>query len=918
MNFKPTLRTLLLALAIACTSFLAQAQTLPNGIKKVTSVEGITEYQLQNGLRVLLFPDQSKPKITVNITYLVGSRFEGYGETGMAHLLEHMVFKGTPKHKNIPAELTEHGASPNGTTWYDRTNYFESFSATDENLEWALDLEADRMINSFIAKKDLETEMTVVRNEFEMGENDPGGILYERVLSTAFLWHNYGKSTIGARSDIEDVPIERLQAFYHKYYQPDNAVLLVAGKIDPAKTLKLIDKFFSPIPKPERKVPLYPTYTREPTQDGERHVTLKRVGDLQVTSCAYHIPSGTHPDFAPVQILEDILTNEPSGRLYKAMVESEKSTGVWGHAPALREPGYLYINADVRASKDLKDAQKTMLDILDNITAKPPTKEEVDRAKQRILKHWNLNFNDANRIGIYMSSYIAQGDWRLLFLYRDAIEKVTPDDVYNVAKKYLKPSNRTVGAFIPTQHPDRAIIPEAPDVAELVKNYKGRKEVAKGEAFDPSPANIQNRTHTVTLKSGAKIALLKKENRGNAVTARMRFRFGNLKSLSGKATAAELAADMLNKGTKSMTRQQIQDKFDALKARVSFWGGYYGLTVNIETENENLDKTIQLVFDILKNPAFPKDEFDKLIQEDLADIESQQSDPQAIASLELEKHTTPKYDKNDPRYVSDFKEDIDAYKKVTLQEVKDFYKNFYGASNATVAVVGDFDESKIKNTLSGELSNWKSPTKYKRIKSEFYDAPAVNKNINTPDKSNALFLVQQNLKLNQDDPDYAALTLGNFILGGGFLNSRLATRIRQKEGLSYGVGSWLYGSSLDKAGAFGSYAIYAPENVKKLEKAYNEEIQKMLTEGFTDEEVEAAKSGYLQSQVVSRSSDRTLSRSLESNLFINREMKWSARFEDKIKNLTTAQINAAMKRHVNPKKFVMIKAGDFEKNNTKP
>ncbi|NJK84268.1 MAG: insulinase family protein, partial [Saprospiraceae bacterium] len=285
----------------------------------MTTVEGITEYQLNNGLRVLLFPDQSKPTITVNITYLVGSRHEGYGETGMAHLLEHLVFKGTPKHKDIFKEFKEKGASWNGTTWYDRTNYFETFPASDENLAWALDLESDRMINSFIAKEDLDSEMSVVRNEFESGENDPTGVLLERVLSTAYLWHNYGKSTIGSRADLENVPIERLQAFYRKYYQPDNAVLLVAGKIDEAKTLQLVDQYFSPIPKPDRE--LYTTYTREPVQDGERFAELRRVGDVQVASCAYHIAPGSHPDYPAIDVLVELMTSEPSGRLYKALVE---------------------------------------------------------------------------------------------------------------------------------------------------------------------------------------------------------------------------------------------------------------------------------------------------------------------------------------------------------------------------------------------------------------------------------------------------------------------------------------------------------------------------------------------------------------------------------------------------------------------
>src|SRR5262245_39570011 len=298
----------------------ASAQQLPGGIEKRASVEGITEYGLPNGLRILLFPDPSKQQTTVNITFLVGSRHEGYGESGMAHLLEHMVFKGTPKHKDIPQELTAHGTRPNGSTWYDRTNYFETFAATDENLDWALDLEADRMVNSFIAKKDLDSEMTVVRNEFEIDENQPQSVLQERAMSSAYLWHNYGKSTIGSRADLERVPIDSLQAFYKKWYQPDNSVLVVAGKFEEARTLQKIAETFGKIPKPNR--PLPQTWTEEPAQDGEREVTLRRVGDIQAVTAMYHVPAGSHADYPAVDLLSFILGDTPSGRLYKALVET--------------------------------------------------------------------------------------------------------------------------------------------------------------------------------------------------------------------------------------------------------------------------------------------------------------------------------------------------------------------------------------------------------------------------------------------------------------------------------------------------------------------------------------------------------------------------------------------------------------------
>jgi zinc protease len=489
-----------LAVSVISTPFsnvLAQtapAQVkLPDGIQKITSVEGITEYQLSNGLKVLLFPDQTKQTTTVNITYLVGSKHENYGETGMAHLLEHLVFKGTPKHPNIPAELSAHGARPNGTTWTDRTNYFESFAATDANLEWALDLEADRMVNSFIAKKDLDSEFSVVRNEMESGENNPFRVLFQKILSVSYDWHNYGKSTIGARSDVENVPIDRLQAFYKKFYQPDNAVLLVAGKFDEAKTLNLIKEKFGVIPRPTRTLP--PIYTTEPTQDGERLVTVRRVGDTQMLMVGYHTPPGAHPDAAAVEVFNNILTDEPSGRLYKSLVEAKKASSIFGLNFQFKEPGVLMFGAELDKANSLDAARETITQTVENAGKTPPTKEEVDRAKTAILKNIELSLNDPNLVGLEMSEFIALGDWRLFFLYRDRLQKVTADDVKRVADAYFKQSNRTVAQFVPTTNPDRAEIPNLKDaeILAMVKDYKGNAAVAQGEAFDPSPANVESR-----------------------------------------------------------------------------------------------------------------------------------------------------------------------------------------------------------------------------------------------------------------------------------------------------------------------------------------------------------------------------------------------------------------------------------------
>ncbi len=903
------------ALLVAPMSAFGQVK-LPQGITKVTTVEGITEYRLEsNGLKILLFPDQTKQTTTVNITYLVGSRHENYGETGMAHLLEHLVFKGTPKHPNIPAELTSHGARPNGTTWTDRTNYFETFSATDENLDWALDLEADRMVNSYIAKKDLDSEFSVVRNELESGENSPFRVIFQKTLAVAYDWHNYGKSTIGARSDVENVPIDRLQAFYKRFYQPDNAVLLVAGKFDEMKTLELIKKHFGVIPKPDRKLP--EIYTVEPTQDGERTVTVRRVGDTQMLMAGYHMPPGSHPDAAAVEVMNSILTDTPSGRLYKNLVESKKASAVFGLNFQFKEPGYLMFGSQFRKEDSADAVRDAVIDTVENFGKTAPTKEEVERAKTSALKNIEMTLNDPNRVGLGMSEYVALGDWRLFFLYRDRLKNVTPDEVKRVAGNYLKQSNRTVAMFVPTEKPDRAEIPRVSDaeLLAMVKDYKGGEAIAAGEAFDPSAANIEART-TRTEIGGLKVALLPKENRGDTVFVSMALRFGDEKSLMNRTTPGSFAGQLLMRGTTKHTRQQISDEFDRLKASVGVFGGATGANASIETTRQNLPEVLRLVAEILREPAFPESEFETLRQETITNLENQRSEPTSIAFNELSKHFN-RYPKGDPRYSRSLDEQIADVKAVKLEDIKAFYKDFYGASNGTLAIVGDFDANQTSALVKELFGNWKSPRPFQRLEFAYFDVPAINKSLETPDKANAFFLARLNVKMRDDNPDYPAFALGNYMLGGGFLNSRLATRIRQKEGLSYGVGSSFQVAAQDEASTFLANAIYAPENADKLEAAFRDEVRKAITEGFTQQEIDEAKNGWLLSRRLSRAQDNALAGGLSQNLYLGRTYKHSQELEDKVNALTAEQVNAAMKKHLTPDKITIIKAGDFAKGKAK-
>jgi zinc protease len=912
---------LLVLFATSATAQTAKAPARPAQAPvkavKVTTVEGITEYGLPNGLRVLLFPDQSKPTVTVNITYLVGSRHEGYGEMGMAHLLEHMVFKGSTNHKNIPQELTDHGSRPNGTTWYDRTNYFETVPATDENLNWALDLEADRMVNALMLKKDLESEFTVVRNEFEAGENDPTGVTLERVMSAAYLWHGYGRSTIGNKADIEGVPIERLKVFYKKYYQPDNAVLVVAGKFDEAKTLAVIERKFGAIPRPKRSLEngnlLFATYTQEPVQDGERYETVRRVGDAQLLMAGYHIVAGSHPDFPAVAVLENTLTNNPSGRLYKALVESKLAASVNSYTFQLREPGMLMLWSDVRLEQSIDSARAAMEKTLDAARTSTFTAEEVDRARTAILKNIELSLNNSEGIGYELTEWAAMGDWRLFFINRDRLEKVTAADVQRVASLYLKPSNRTVAAFLPTKTPDRTEVPAAPNIAATVGGYKGRAAVAAGEAFDASPKNIDARTKRSTLANGMHVTLLQKQTRGGRVVANITLRHGTVETLMGKSTIADMTNDLLSRGTSALTREQVKDSLDKLKAQVSISGAPNNVAARIETTRENLLPVLTLVASQMRTPRFDAGEFDKLLQEDLAVLEQNKSEPQGIAYTEMNRVLLPMA-KGHPLYSPRIDEQIADYKAVTLDQVKAFHRDFFGASYGDFAVIGDFDADQVTAAAARLFGDWKNPQPYARIVRTFAAADSQSKSVETPDKANAWFFAGQNVQLRDDDADYAAMMLANFMMGGGFLNSRLPTRLRQKEGLSYGVGSVLQAQSLDRFGQFFVYAIYAPQNATRLRQGYQEEIAKVITEGFSAQEIDAAKSGYLQARSQGRANDDELVGTLVNRRFAGRTMAYDENYEKQVQALTPAVINSAVKKYIDPSKTVVVKAGDFVKN----
>jgi zinc protease len=788
--------------------------------------------------------------------------------------------------------------------------YFEIFNAGDDNLRWALGLEADRMVNMTMKGEDLATEMTVVRNEMEAGENSPLNVLNERVLAAAYNFHNYGKTVIGNRTDVERVPIGNLAVFYRKYYQPDDAVLIIAGQIDESKALGMVASTLGAIPKPQRT--LTQPYTLEPTQEGERFVTLRRVGDIQAVMAVYHIPADLHPDAAALEVMAQVLGAPQTGRLYKALVDNKKAVSAGMSANGMHDPGYAMAYAQLKPDQSIDEAQQILLKTVEGLAAEPPTQEEVDRAKSRILKNYELSLTNSQNVGLMLGGYAGDGDWRTLFLTRDEVKKVTPADVARVAAAYLKSSNRTVGEFIPTKTPDRSVIPDTPDPAARLKDYKGGEAISAGEAFDPTPANIEGRAIRRTLPNGLKLVMFPKKTRGGTVTASLNVRFGDEKSLFGKSAAGSMTGALLMRGTKNKTRQQIQDETDRLKAQINVSGGATGAIASVRTLEANLGDSLQFVRELLREPSFPEAEFEQIRQQRIAGFESARSEPSALASLDLGRHMNARYQRGDVRYTSTLDEEIEDWKKLTLDDVHKFYKQFYGAGEGEISIGGQFDPAQMEKLVTGLFGDWKSASRYERISNPYDTVGPMNHKIETPDKQNGYFMASMFTKVNDEAADYPALLIAGMVFGGS-PNSRVFQRIRVKDGLSYGASAGFSVPTKDDGGRFTASAIAAPQNMPKVEAAFQEELAKALKDGFTADEVEKAKKTWLDERAVGRAEEASVASLLMARARWGRTMDWDAKLEAAVAALTPQQVNDAFRHHVDPAALSIVKGGDFKK-----
>ena len=885
----------------SCTSVAASA-----GLEPVNTVEGISSYVLSNGLKVVLFEDSSKPTATVNTTYLVGSRHESYGETGMAHLLEHLMFKGSKNYPDPTKEFARRGFRMNGTTWLDRTNYFVSFTATDDNMRWALGWSADAMVNSNIAKSDLDTEMTVVRNEFEMGENKPTRVMLKRMQSVIYDWHNYAHSTIGARSDIENVPIENIRAFYQKWYQPDNAVLTVSGRFDSEKVLGWIKESFGKIPKPTRVLPQ--EWTVEPVADGPRYFEIRRPGEMQMVAVAYRVPSALAKDAVAVDAAVEILSDAPRGRLYKALVETGLASQIFGWSMSTKDPGFVLFGAMVKKGDAIDPVKAKMLEVLEGeFTKAPVTEEELKILKADNATDFERALSDPEEFAVDLSDYIALGDWRLFFLARDRIAALNAKDIDKAAATYFVRDNRVLGLFIPDKDTKRAPLMQTPTLESVLAGVKFKAEGDVAEAFDVDQENIVKRTERFSIGE-ISVALLPKKTRGKTVTVMTDFRYGNLKASSGKAALDRLLGSMLLKGAKNLTKTDIANKMTELKIQ----GDVFSFTCTRET----LEESLRFMAELETTSSYPEKEVTRTIKQMSTALEGKSDDPVILARDAVRKHFRT-YPEGDPRNAQTTAEFLKTLKSTTRKEAYAWYNDVFSTEHGAVAIVGDFDAKAVRAALEATLGKKKSQGKenaYIRYEAQFKAVPAKRIVIDTPQKENATIFARIDFKGELFSEDAPAIEVANWILGGGTsISNRLINRLRQKEGLSYSVYSQALLPAFGDRASWVGFAIVAPQNLAKAEKSMKDEIKRALDKGFTKKEVEEAITGLLQYRAVNRSQDAYLASSWITYMLKGKDFLESKAYEDRLRRLTVKDVNAALRQMIDPAAITYVLAGDVAK-----
>ncbi len=897
--------------------------------EKTGERDGVSRYEMRsNGMEILLREDHAAPVVSFLVLYRVGSRNEAVGHTGSTHMLEHMMFKGTPemnrdKGNQIAAVLERVGADFNATTWYDRTNYYETVPS--DQLELAIRIEADRMRNAYIADEDRQSEMTVVRNELERGENDPTNVLDILSHATAYREHPYHHPTIGWETDVEGVPTDRLKEFYDTFYWPDNATVVVAGDFTTDEALALVDRHFGAIPRAPRALP--EVYTREPEQQGERRFVVQRTGSDGIVALNFRTPESAHEDTAALAVAQAMLGSGRSSRLYRALVDTQLASDVVVGAEQFRDPGLFQVFAFINPDVPHRTVERVTLDELQKLRSSLASDAEVEKAKRLVRARMIYSREGATNYGYELSEAVSSVDWEWFFDFPEAIDRVTAEDVRRVMRAYFRRSQLTAGWFIPTRiADDEDDLDDRPEPAAV--DGVGGPTVWSEAPAEPEPEPDAARTvlplppaHTaipaggvarpfaervtrVSLESGAVVLVL--EHHADATVAmRAQMRAGSFYSPENPVLP-DVVARMLRRGTARRSAFRFAEDLESLGAQVGASAGAFTVDVRAHALSQDAEEVLDAIAEMLRAPAFPAAELEKVKVEVAAEIRQQQDSTSARAFERLTQLVLPP---EHPFYEPTAADLLSALERIAVDDVRRFYESHYNGASLTLAVVGDVDAAAVVEAARRRFGDWSGPRPADVIVERTKPREATREVVLMADKANADVVIGQAGTLARHDPDYFAALVGNAALGQSTLSSRLGMRVRDREGLTYGISSRYYGASLVDGLWMATVTVQA-SNIEQAIASTIDELARALRDGITDDEVDAYKSSFTGTFKVGLATNAGVAARLVEAELYGFGPAYLDDFPRLVDAVTPDDVNAALRRHLDLERLTIVIAGE--------
>jgi zinc protease len=899
---------------------LHAAPVVAEGYSHVKSVGDIHEYTLKsNGLQVLLLPDHASPTLTFMVTYRVGSRNEVTGTTGATHILEHLMFKGTRNRpnsssNNVKQLLERTGARYNASTWLDRTNYYANLGS--EHLATIIDMEADRMRNLSLDDADRQAEMTVVRNEYEQGENSPFQALYKEIFHAAFVAHPYHHSTIGHRSDIEKVSIEKLREFYDTFYWPNNATVTLVGDFQPQQALALIKNAFGVYPRSPKPIPAL--YTEEPAQGGPRRVSVKRPGQLGLVAIAHKIPQATHADFAALSLLSAILTDGKNSRLYKVLTDKNLTTGVSGFPGFNADPSLHLLFLPMAPGASQEQVEKIALEEIERLKKEGVSEAELQAAIAKSLASTAFDRDGSFAIAGNLNEAIAAGDWSLYYSIDEAVRKVTQSDIQRVARQYFNEDQSTTGWFVPTNPAGTALtVPLAATalLADIGPNYyrtPGLSEIGPhaAQSADAGSGPVSSAVRISAKAQRSKVAGIDLISYAtgvkDVVTLRGALPAGRAQAKSNPALAA-LTSMLLDKGTQKQDKFAIAQRLEAVGASLHFSAGVDTLDISAKCLKKDLPLVLSLMAEQLRMPALDAEELAKAKKQLVGGIKRSQENTDYRAA---DAFTRLIYPVGHPNRQSDPEALLAAIESVQPDDVRAFHKAHYGPGHMILVAVGDLTNSDLADEVTRAFAGWQGGSAPVRNTQALTLSEPKVENVQVNGKTSVSVLLGQASGLGHQHPDAMALRVATAILGSGF-TGRLMANVRDKEGLTYGVSASMGNDSFNQ-GDWRITASFAPALLEKGLASTHRQLNLWYQQGVTADEIASRKTNLVGSFQVALSTTDGLASTLLAAVERGYPLSWVDDYPAQIRALTDSQINQAIKTYLQPKNMVLIQAGSLD------